>query len=103
MEKKEEQNFELIKYKLEILEKGIQRLQDFIDNEAIRRKDFEKLQEHVSLKASRSEVQQLREEVKAKVDKVEFRPFRDALTKINWVIISAVIAGVLALVINIRS
>lgn len=100
--KKEEQNFELIKYKLDTLTKSMERVNKFLDEEAIRRIDFEKLQTSVGDKATRAELEMIRGMVEKKLDKEDFQPYKDTLTKINWVIITAVIAGVLALIINVK-
>ena len=38
--------------------------------------------------------------LKSKVDQTEFKPIKSALTKINWLLISGVVLGVLNMILN---
>lgn len=57
----------------------------------------EELTKAVTTKASHDDIKGLTDAMKLKVDKTDFEPIKSVLGRINWLLISTVIAGVLAL------
>lgn len=43
----------------------------------------------------------LKEDLKKKVDHEEFKPIKDTLTRLNWLVITAVVVGLLSLIIKV--
>lgn len=111
--KQQKINLELIHYQIGEVKNSIERVNKFIDEEAIRRKDFEGLQQTVGNKASRPDFDEHKKDqakkmeemkllVAGKLDKEDFKPYKEALTRINWLIIASVIGAVLTFVINMK-
>jgi hypothetical protein len=65
-------------------------------------RNFMRKEEAVNLQKQAEDVhKKILQQLESKLDKSEFEPIRSTLAKINWVIISALVVAVLALVVNV--
>lgn len=63
-------------------------------------KTLEKINTALEKKATHEDIATLTKALEGKVNNTDFDPIRTTLTRINWILISTVVAGLLALLYN---